>query len=162
MKKTQAVALMGSQAEQGRRGKLVASVALAAALVFSSLTFGAAPALAAQTISRNCNSGWISWAQYIDYGDNIKMRMKPTKRAWAAMGLGMTKGQMWDAYFACIGWDDGFSRLRKSQWDSLWLQHRCHEYLGIIGRAKSGDTFDYESWVPNRGSLTASFKKGCN
>lgn len=117
---------------------------------------------AAQVISRNCNSGWVGWAEYIDYGDNIKMRLRPTKRAYLAMGFGLTTRQMWDAYFACIGWDDGFSRLSKSQWDSLWLQHRCHEYLGVIGRLKSGDTFDYESWVPFRGDLRTAFNNGCN
>ena len=59
-------------------------------------------------------------------------------------------------------WDDGFGRLSKRQWDSLWLQHRCHEVLGMIGRYKSGDTFDYESWVPFRGDLRTALNNGCN
>ena len=104
-------------------------------------------------------------AQYQDFGDNIKMVIRPTKRAWAVIAAGGTDtaAPIWDAYFNCIGWDDGFDRLSQDQWSSLWLQHRCHLRLGIVGRLKSGDTFDYESWHTNRGDLVnAMIHHKCN
>lgn len=114
-----------------------------------------------QVVSRDCGGAWLGWAEYRDYGDRIKMKLRPTKRAWAAMGTPLVR-PLWDSFFRCISWDDGFDRLTQSQWDSLWLQHRCHVSLGIIGRAKSGDTFDYESWSPRRRDLRDALGHGCN
>lgn len=119
------------------------------------------PAAAAQVVSRDCGGTWLGWAEYTDYGDNIKMRLRPTRRAWAVMGYGLVT-PLWDSFFNCIGWDDGFSRLSQRQWDSLWLQHRCHVNLTIAGRIRSGATFDYESWVPFRGNLPTAVKNRCN
>ncbi len=143
------------------KGILTAIVFVATSLTGVVLQTGVAHA--EQVVSRDCAGGWIGWAQYKDFGDNIKMTIRPTKRAWAGIQAGNTlvAGSIWDAYFNCIGWDDGFDRLSQDQWSSLWLQHRCHLRLGLLGRLKSGDTFDYESWVPNRGGLWNAVKNKC-
>ncbi len=103
----------------------------------------------------------LGWAEYIDYGDHIEISLRPTKTAWALMGPNL-ETWLWDSFFDCIGWDDGFSRLSEEQWNSLWLQHRCHLSLGVVGRIESGDTFDYESWHPFRGDLLVALDNGCN
>ncbi len=114
-----------------------------------------------QVVSRDCGGTWLGWAEYRDAGDKIEMKLRPTKRAWAAMSPALV-GSLWDSYFRCLKWDDGFDRLSKSQWNSLWLQHRCHVSLTVAGRLKSGDTFDYESWNPSRGNLGNAIYHGCN
>jgi hypothetical protein len=114
----------------------------------------------AKEVGRNCAGGWLGWAQYKDDGRTVKMTLRPTKRAYLVMGA-FAVGPMWDAYFDCIGWYAGFDRLTENQWSSLWLQHRCHVHLGGLGRRWAGDTFDYESSVPNRGSLSNAIAHRC-
>lgn len=130
-------------------------IVTAIAFVTASLTGVVAQsgvAHAEQVVSSDCGGGWIGWAEYRDYGDDIEIRIRPTKRAWAGIHAGgvTVAAPIWDAFFNCIGWDDGFDRLSEDQWSSLWNQHRCHLALGGFGRVQSGDTFDYESWHPNR------------
>lgn len=108
----------------------------------------ASPASAEQVVGRNCNSGWIGWAEYRDYGDNIKIRIRPTKRAWAVMGAPGTVGAIWDADFKCIPWDDGFSRLSQTKWNAVVAPAPVPRAVRDHRRLKSGDTFDYEFVEP--------------
>ena len=149
------------QCKKGKRMKSIYCYWLPRICIACTLSF-CISAQAEQVVARNCSSSWVGWAQYIDYGDEIVMRIRPTKRAWGRIGDRGAVKKIWDAYFVCIPWDDGFDRMSKAKWQSLWDQHRCHMSFGIAGRIKSGDTFDYESWRGPRSSLGSWMLNKCN